>query len=149
MKLSDKLKQIDDEWEKDSVIQPDNLGQESLNIPYLHNKYYKHLLVLKNVYRREQENYVKMKNLKHNYYNGTLTKEELDEHGWEQYQEIVSAKKMENLLSIDPDVTRIGNRVALIEDYIVRVQEILKIISTRSYHINNAIDWEKISSGII
>ena len=34
------LEQIQDMWEKDSKIDPDNLHDESLKVPQLHSKYY-------------------------------------------------------------------------------------------------------------
>ena len=34
------LEQIQEMWEKDSRIDPDNLHDESLKIPQLHSKYY-------------------------------------------------------------------------------------------------------------
>ena len=34
------LEQIQEMWEKDSKIDPDNLHDESLKIPQLHSKYY-------------------------------------------------------------------------------------------------------------
>ena len=34
------LEQIQEMWEKDSHIDPDNLHDESLKIPQLHSKYY-------------------------------------------------------------------------------------------------------------
>ena len=34
------LEQIQEMWQKDSVIDPDNLHDESLKIPQLHSKYY-------------------------------------------------------------------------------------------------------------
>ena len=34
------LEKIQEMWEKDSTIDPDNLHDESLKIPQLHSKYY-------------------------------------------------------------------------------------------------------------
>ena len=34
------LEQIQEMWQKDSVIDPDNLHDESLKVPQLHSKYY-------------------------------------------------------------------------------------------------------------
>ena len=38
------LEQIQEMWQKDAVIDPDNLHDESLKIPQLHSKYYTCLL---------------------------------------------------------------------------------------------------------
>ena len=35
------INEIEDLWEKDSQIDPDNLHLESIKIPNLHSKYYK------------------------------------------------------------------------------------------------------------
>ena len=52
------LEQIQEMWERDSKIDPDNLHDESLKIPQLHSKYYTlyNTITLLREKAREQEN---------------------------------------------------------------------------------------------
>ena len=49
------LEQIQEMWEKDSHIDPDNLHDESLKIPQLHSKYYTQFIIRLLYCVKEQE----------------------------------------------------------------------------------------------
>ena len=55
------LEQIQDMWEKDSKIDPDNLHDESLKIPQLHSKYYTLYNTITLLRERAKEQYSKVR----------------------------------------------------------------------------------------
>ena len=57
-------------WENDSVIDPDNLHDESLKIPQLHCKYYTIYNTITLLRERARDSYNKVKLERYNYYTG-------------------------------------------------------------------------------
>ena len=64
------LEQIQEMWEKDSKIDPDNLHDESLKIPQLHSKYYTLYNTITLLRERAREQYNKVRLERYNYYTG-------------------------------------------------------------------------------
>ena len=62
------LEQIQEIWEKDSKIDPDNLHDESLKIPQLHSKYYTLYNTITLLRERAREQYAKVRLERYNYY---------------------------------------------------------------------------------
>ena len=69
------LDEIQEMWQRDSVIDPDNLHDESLKIPQLHSKYYTlyNTITLLREKARETHNRVRLE--RYNYYTGKATAE--------------------------------------------------------------------------
>ena len=64
------LDKIQEMWQKDAVIDPDNLHDESLKIPQLHSKYYTLYNTITLLRERAREQYNKVKLERHNFYTG-------------------------------------------------------------------------------
>ena len=62
------LDKIQEMWQKDAVIDPDNLHDESLKIPQLHSKYYTLYNTITLLRERAREQYNKVKLERHNFY---------------------------------------------------------------------------------
>ena len=74
------LEKIQEMWERDAVIDPDNLHDESLKIPQLHSKYYTVYNTITLLREKARESYSKIKLERHNYYTGKATAEEYIEN---------------------------------------------------------------------
>jgi len=64
------LEKIQEMWERDSIIDPDNLHTESLNIPVLHARYYdmyNNIILLKKKAEQQKRN---IRHKKYEYYTG-------------------------------------------------------------------------------
>ena len=66
------LDKIQEMWERDAVIDPDNLHDESLKIPQLHAKYYTIYNTITLLREKAREQYSKVKLERHNYYTALL-----------------------------------------------------------------------------
>ena len=133
-------------WEKDSNIDPDNLHTESLNIPVLHSKYFD-LYNNINLLRKKAEQ--QKKNIRHERYEYYSGKADPEVYIKEPFPKKVRDKSaMEKYLDADTKLSGISLKI----DYYVTMQnyleEILKMISQRTYHIKNAIEFMKFSSGL-
>ena len=62
------LDQIQEMWERDAVIDPDNLHDESLKIPQLHSKYYTLYNTITLLREKAKEQYNKIRLERYNYY---------------------------------------------------------------------------------
>ena len=64
------LEKIQEMWQKDSVIDPDNLHDESLRIPQLHCKYYTLYNTITLLREKANKTYKEVRLERHNYYTG-------------------------------------------------------------------------------
>jgi len=133
-------------WEKDSNIDPDNLHTESLNIPVLHSKYFD-LYNNINLLRKKAEQ--QKKNIRHERYEYYSGKADPEVYVKDPFPKKVRDKSaMEKYLDADTKLSGISLKI----DYYITMQnyleEILKMISQRTYHIKNAIEFTRFSSGL-
>ena len=126
------LKSILEMWQKDSVIDEMQLDESSRDSAKLHGKYLELMSVNKlTLKRKESEFKVLLKN-KWLHYNGKLSKEEIDEFGWDS----------------DPVIQEAQAKIEYLEEIDKTLKEILENIKWRHQNIKNIIEWRKFTSGI-
>ncbi len=64
------LEKIQEMWQRDSVIDPDNLHDESLKIPQLHSKYYTLYNTITLLREKARTQYTKIKLERYDFYTG-------------------------------------------------------------------------------
>ena len=69
------LEKIQEMWQRDSVIDPDNLHDESLKIPQLHSKYYTLYNTITLLREKARTQHTKIKLERYNYYTGKAPEE--------------------------------------------------------------------------
>ena len=142
-----KLEEIQSHWEKDSVIDRSELGEESLKIPQLHSKYYKIYSEERMSLRKLEYQYNHLKKLKSSYYNGSMSEEELNEHGWEPNPLKILKSDIPMYIESDSDVITLQTKIDMQQEKVEFVESIIKSFTTRGYQIKSAIDWEKFKVG--
>ena len=142
-----KLEEIQSLWEEDSQIDRTELGEESLKISRLHNKYFKIFSNERLSLRKLEMDYKSLYKLKYQYYQGVLSDEEYKELGWEPFQLKVLKQDIPVYIEGDQDIININLRIGLQSEKVSFVESILKSISTRGYQIKNVIEWEKFKVG--
>ena len=73
------LEQIQEMWQKDSVIDPDNLHDESIKIPQLHCKYYTVYNTITLLKEKAKESHSRVRLERYNYYTGKAEPEVYEE----------------------------------------------------------------------
>lgn len=143
------LETLKDEWEKDCQIDRDNLDEASIRTANLHQKYLNILTDYKlRLFKLEKE-YLEMKGIRSRYYNGQLTKEELQQYKWQQYQYKTPLKsELERLLETDDNLLNILDRESYIKICFEYTEEILKSLRERNWQIRNAIEFIKFQAGV-
>ena len=142
------IEEINEAWAQDSPIDRNNLTVETLRSPNLHQKYLGFLMQAKSKLIKLENDLAELRILKFRYYRGELTKEELDAHGWNQYQGLKPLKSdMNEFLESDADILKIKLRAKYIENMIYQLESIMKQISGRDWAIRNHIEHMKFVAG--
>ena len=142
------LDEILDMWESDSAIDEDHLDRESISTAKLHSKYVRMLMQHKIKFAALNNEYNTLRQKKFRWYRGEMTRDELTNNGWEQWQGLKPLKnEMEEFLTGDGDLNRITIKMEYIKCIIEALESILKEIRGRDWGIRNAIEFKKFISG--
>ena len=140
------LDKIQEMWQKDSVIDPDNLHDESLKIPQLHSKYYTLYNTITLLREKARDSYNKIKLERHNYYTG---KAEPEVYEKEPFPYKVREKDaIQRYLDADEKLTTIDLKIRYYDTELKFLEEIIRIVSNRTFQIKNAIEWNKFQAGM-
>lgn len=141
-----KLEELLSEWKKDSEIDRTEPGRELLNIPKLHSKYLNILSHYRQLMRSVEFKYAETKRVKWEYYTGKLTKEQLDELGWEPFQFVLKSDISTNIEG-DKDLNRLLAAKAMHEEIVRACESIMKELQSRTYQLKAFIDYERFIQG--
>jgi hypothetical protein len=145
MKLDDVLVM----WEADSAIDDNHLGEASTYTAKLHSKYLKVLIDTKLRKTKLDIEYNSLRKAKIRYYRGEMTKVELEEHGWEQYQYNKPLKaEMDEFLKGDEDLAKILVRSEYIDTMVYALESIMSQIKQRDFQLSNGIKWKQFLAGM-
>jgi hypothetical protein len=139
------LEQIQEMWEKDSKIDPDNLHDESLKIPQLHSKYYTLYNTITLLRERAREQYAKVRLERYNYYTGKATAEVYAEEPFPY--KVREKDAIQRHLEADDKMNKIDMKIKYYDVMLKFLEEIIRAVSNRTYQIKNAIEWNKFQAG--
>ena len=139
------LEQIQEMWEKDSKIDPDNLHDESLKIPQLHSKYYTLYNTITLLREKARESYAKVKLERYNYYTGKATAEVYAEEPFPY--KVREKDAIQRHLEADDKMNKIDMKIKYYDVMLKFLEEIIRNVPGRTYQIKNAIEWNKFQAG--
>lgn len=139
------LEQIQEMWQRDSVIDPDNLHNESLKIPQLHSKYYTVYNTITLLREKSRDSYKRVKLERYNYYTGKAPAEVYVEEPFPY--KVREKDAIQRYLDADDKLTTIDLKIRYYDVMLKFLEEVIKTISSRTYQIKNAIDWHKFQAG--
>jgi c-di-GMP-related signal transduction protein len=137
-------------WAKDAEIDDLRLDESSKKTASLHAKYLELLSITKlQLKRKDMEFKVLLKN-KFLWYNGKLSKDQIDELGWE-YDALNGLKilkgEMDYYYDSDPHIQEMQAKIDYLKTLIETLEEIINNIRWRHSTIKNMIDWRRFESG--
>ena len=139
------LNGIQEMWEKDSKIDPDNLHTESLNVPILHAKYFD---LYNNIFLLMKKGQQQRKNIRHERYEYFSGKADPEVYEREPFPKKVRDKDaLIRYMDADDRVSDANLKVEYYDVMINYTESILKQISNRTYQIKNSIEWHKFQAG--
>lgn len=142
-----KIEDIVSEWDKDCKIDETKLGEESIKIPDIHNKYLKIYIGENAQLKRMIAQRYKLKRKLSEYYLSELDKDELEEIGREQFYKKLLKNEVDTYIESDDEFIEFNLRVALQEEKVNYVEAIIRSINNRGFQIKNAVDWIRFKNG--
>tara|TARA_B100000085_G_scaffold42535_1_gene35603 strand:- start:4538 stop:4981 length:444 start_codon:yes stop_codon:yes gene_type:complete len=144
------LIELQSQWAEDCKLDELDLGSESTRTPVLHSKYVTLLSNSKLQLRKAVADLKRLESVKSDYYRGELSKEELDQLGWEPWRKnAVLRSDMRDQLDSDPDVIKQQDKVYYLETTVDFLDRVLRSLNSRGWDIKNAVEWNKLQSGLI
>tara|TARA_B000000557_G_scaffold167893_1_gene136408 strand:- start:860 stop:1291 length:432 start_codon:yes stop_codon:yes gene_type:complete len=139
------LDKIQEMWERDAVIDPDNLHDESLKTPQLHAKYYTIYNTITLMRERAREQYSKIKLERYNFYTGKAPAEVYAEEPFPY--KVREKDAIQRHLEADEKLSKIDMKIRYYDATLKFLEEIIRALTNRTYQIKNAIEWHKFQSG--
>ena len=139
------LEKIQEMWEKDSQIDPDNLHDESLKIPKLHSKYYTLYNTITLLREKSRESYNRVRLERHNYYTGKAPAEVYVEEPFPY--KVRDKEALQRYMEADEKLNSIDLKIRYYDVMLKFLEEIIKTVANRTFQIKNAIEWHKFQAG--
>jgi inorganic triphosphatase YgiF len=134
-------------WAEDCKIDETNLVAEAGRIPQLHSKYYK-------LYHRAAAKATKlrydlkeMERLKTEYYNGTLSEEDLKTQGWKPNPLKILKSDISRYIESDKDIIELSLRIEYQSSIAKFLEDVVRQINNRNFIIRNMVDLLKFQQG--
>ena len=144
--MSIDLEKIQEMWEKDAKIDPDNLHTESLNIPVLHAKYfdlYNTIVLLRKKAEQQKKN---IHHERYEYFSGKADPEVYVDNPFPK--KIRDKETMQKYLDADDKLSSINMKICYYDTILYYLESILKVIQNRTYQIKNSIEFLRFNAGL-
>ena len=135
------------EWSQDSIIDATSMEKELLKISHLHGKYLNIMSHHRHLVRKMESDYKMLKGLREDYYLGHLTKEELDERGWEPMQHILTNPQIARKLDTDAELNRTLLKKVAHEEIVSYCESVLKSLHNRTWDLGNFVKYQQLTLG--
>jgi hypothetical protein len=134
-------------WAEDSKIDRMDLGEESLKISSLHQKYSEIYTNEKIALRKYESDLKVLKLEKHEFYTQGPTNE-TQEKGWElpAIGKIIRSD-VQQYIDADKDVIQLTLKIGVQYEKVSLLESIIKNLFNRGFQIKNAIDYMKFQAG--
>lgn len=146
MKLSD----LQEMWAEDCKIDETNLGKESARTPILHAKYINYLSSTRLNLRKAESDYLNCRRKKYRYYRGEMSRAELEDEGWNQWQGTKPLKnEIDEFLQGDADLVSLQDKIEYFKTVLYQLEAIIRSLNSRTWDIKNTIEWTKFTNGMM
>jgi hypothetical protein len=140
------LEQVLKYWEKDAEMDQTEPGKELLRIPILHNKYLSILTKHKIASKKAHFDYLRLRKIKIDYYNGRLDQDELETRGWQPFQFVLKSD-IGAYLEGDDDLIKMLEKKVYHEECVSVLESVMNELKQRTWQLRDFISWEKFIGG--
>ncbi|MGZ4851066.1 MAG: recombination mediator protein UvsY [Candidatus Bathyarchaeia archaeon] len=142
-----KLEEIYAEWNADCEIDKTELGEESIRIPKLHNKYYKVYTSERLLLRKLEADMKQLKLAKHEFYSQGPSKEQIDA-GWQLPPKgLILKTDLPMYIDADKEIIELSLKIGYQQEKIDLLESIIKSFTGRGFQIKAAIEWARWTGG--
>lgn len=143
-----RLTELQEEWSRDAVIDELNLGREASRVPILHAKYIALMSKVKLQLRKAESEYLNVRRKKYKYYRGEMTRQELEDEGWIQFQGNKPLKnEMDEFLTCDLHLIELQDKIEYFKTVHYTLEQIIRSLNSRTWDIKSSIEWVKFTNG--
>jgi hypothetical protein len=139
------LDEISEMWSRDSVIDPDNLHDESLKIPQLHAKYYTVYNTITLLREKARDTYNRVKLERYNYYSGKAPVEVYEEEPFPY--KVRDKEALQRHMDADEKLSKVELKIRYYDIMLKFLEEVIRMISNRTYQIKNSIEFMRFTAG--
>lgn len=141
------IDEILENWQVDVKIDKTELGDEALNIPKLHHKYYQIYVKEKLILRKQESEMKQLKLDKYEFFTQGPN-EETKNKGWKLPPKgMILKTDMPMYMDADEEIVNLSLKIGYQQEKIELLDSIIKTIINRNFLIRNAIDWQKFTMG--
>jgi hypothetical protein len=133
---------------KDLEIDQTALDAESSRTPQIHNKYLVMYMDEKLKLKRMENELSVLRRNKWLYYTGRMSKEELDQFGWEPFELNILKNEADQMIESDSDYIKASEKVNFQSERVNYLEDVVKIVNNRQWQIRSIIDWLKFTQGV-
>ena len=138
------LERVLNEWKEDNKIDPAKLGDEMVRTPLMHSKYLEIYTFFKAKLAAEEKKYNLLRWAKEKYWRGEMSKEELEQRGWSQWQRLKpTAQDLGRMVETDRDLTEVKEKIEYFKTTVATLEYIMKSIQARDYNLKGLFDYQK------
>ena len=146
------IEQVLEMWKTDSIIDDLKLDDTTIRMARIHSKYLELITISKMGKKKKDLEYKTLLKDKWLYYNGKLSKEQIDMFQWE-YDPFGGLNKplkgdMNYYYDADTDIQKMQARIEYDKILIETLEEIISTIRWRHQNIGNIIKWRAFESGV-
>lgn len=142
-----KIEEIVAEWDKDSKIDPTELGSESLKISSLHAKYTRMVSHERLLLRKLEAEMKELKRDKYEMYTMGATKEHKD-LGWEMpARGVIIKQDIAYYMESDREIVNLSLKIGMQQEKVEVLDSIIRSVMNRSYQLRTALDHLKFTMG--
>ena len=146
------IEQVLEMWKTDSIIDDLKLDDTTIRMARIHSKYLELITIAKMRRKRKDLEYKTLLKDKWLYYNGKLSKEQIDELKW-KYDPFGGLNKplksdMNYYYDADTDIQKAQAALEYDKVLIETLEEIMNTIRWRHQNIGNIIKWRAFESGV-
>jgi hypothetical protein len=142
-----KLEDIHESWAADCKLTVIGLESAITDVPKMHAKYLRMMSDEKMTFKRMDEERKQLYKLKHDYYTGVLPEEDLRSNGWEPNRLKILKSDIGMHLDADQDIIKLNLKLAMQQEKVDVLEQIIRHISNRGFLIKSMIDWQKFQVG--
>jgi hypothetical protein len=135
-------------WETDAAIDLSELDAAARNVPLLHAKWWKHYVTERLRYKKLDMEYKSMYLLRYEYWNGRLDDTVRKAHEWDVQPIKVLTPQLPVYLDADPVLQELQKKRAVSEETVRFLEDVIKQINNRGFHISNAIKYLAFKMGV-
>ena len=139
------LDKIQSMWQEDCKIDIDSMHEESIKIPQLHSKYHEMLNNLILLRTNAQKIQKSVRHQRYEYYSGKADPEVYEKEPFPK--KVRDKDALQRHMEADERLTAADLKIRYYDTTLKFLEEIIKIVSNRTFQIKNSIEWHKFQAG--